>query len=238
MSLIPRRRPRCAATSARKESPKRSATAAAAGVPKAPGEVVHSDLEEPFHADVTGMKYFQVFVDGASRDKHVVGIKTQDAATDATGAYIDEMAREGVAIKCISGDDAGELGRSVEFQGMLTNRGTKWRNSPLRTPRCNGFAERAIQQLMRIARSQLVKAGRGEDYWLFAVADAAFKTLGMPHGYLGGETPCERLTGKYFNYDRLRSWRSECFVRQHKQQRGAAAKFHPYAKRGILVGHD
>ncbi|CAM9872319.1 unnamed protein product, partial [Sphacelaria rigidula] len=171
--------------------------------PKAPGEVVHTDLEGPSHVDVTGMKYFQVFVDEASRDKHVVGLKTRDAATEATGAYIDEMARAGVVIKCISGDGAGELGRSVKLQRMLTNRGIKWRNSPPRTPQSNETAERAIQQLMRIARSQLVKAGRGEDYWFFAAANAAFKTAGVPHEYLGGETPCERLTGKPFNYDRF-----------------------------------
>ncbi|CAM9556873.1 unnamed protein product [Sphacelaria rigidula] len=132
--------------------------------PRAPGEVVHIDLEGPFHANVTGMKYFQVFVDETSRGKHVVGLKTRDVATVATGAYIDEMAREGVVIKCISGDGAGELGRSVKFQRMLTNRGIKWRNSPPRTPQSNGIDERAIQQLMRIARSQLVKEGRGEDY--------------------------------------------------------------------------
>ncbi|CAM9581103.1 unnamed protein product [Sphacelaria rigidula] len=206
--------------------------------PKAPGEVVHTDPEGPFHADVTGMKYFKVFVDKVSRDKHVAGLKTRDAATDATRAYIDEMASEGVAIKCISGDGAGELGQSVKFQRMLTNRVIKWRNSPPRRPQSNGIAERAIQQLMRMVRSQLVKAGRREDYWYFAAADAAFKTTGMPHEYLGDETPCETLTGKLFNYDRLRTWESECFVHQHKQQRPAAAKFHPYAKRGILVGHD
>ncbi|CAM9404629.1 unnamed protein product [Sphacelaria rigidula] len=89
------------------------------------------------------MKSFQVFVDEASRDKRVVGLKTRDAATDATGAYIDEMARQGVAIKCISGDDAGELGRSVKFQRMLNNRGIKWRTSLPRTPQSNEIAERA-----------------------------------------------------------------------------------------------
>ena len=31
---------------------------------------------------------------------------------------------------------------------------------------------------------------------------------------------------------------SKCFVHQHKQQSGTAAKFRPCAKRGILVGHD
>ena len=146
-----------------------------------PGEMIRTNLEGPFHPDITGMKYFQVFVDEATRDKRVRGLKTKDSATDATAHYIDEMAREGVAVKCISGDGAGELGRSVKFQRMLANRGIRWRSSPPRTPQSNGIAERAIQQLMNIARSQLVKAGRGEDYWYFAVADAAFKTAGMPH---------------------------------------------------------
>lgn len=44
-----------------------------------------------------GKKCFQVFVDEASRDK--LGLKMPYSATDATAAYIDEMAREGVAIK-------------------------------------------------------------------------------------------------------------------------------------------
>ena len=46
---------------------------------------------------------------------------------------------------------------------------------------------------MNIARSQLVKAGRGEDDWY--LADAAFKIAGMSHGYLGVKNPFERLTG-------------------------------------------
>lgn len=55
-----------------------------------------------------------------------------------------------------------------------------------------------------VAQSRLAKSGRREDYWMLAISDAAFKTSGMPHEYLGGETPCQRLTGKSFNYDRLR----------------------------------
>ncbi|CAN0444337.1 unnamed protein product, partial [Discosporangium mesarthrocarpum] len=90
--------------------------------PKTIGEVVHTDLEEPFTPDVTWMKYVQVFVDEGSRDKRVIGLKTRDAATDATASYLDDMARDGVVAKCISGDGAGELGRSVKFQRMLVNK--------------------------------------------------------------------------------------------------------------------
>lgn len=58
---------------------------------------------------------------------------------------------------------------------------------------------------------------------MFAIiADAAFKTSGMLHEYLGGETPCQRLTGKSFNYDRLRMRGSDCFVHQHLQQEAVA----------------
>ena len=70
---------------------------------------------------------------------------------------------------------------------------------------------------MSIAGSQMVIAGREEDYWYFAMADAAFETAGMPHDYLGDETSCGRLTGRRFDYDRLRTWGSECFVHQQKR---------------------
>ena len=106
--------------------------------PKPPGEVIYTDLEGPFHLDVTGMKYFPVFVDETTRDKRIVGLRTRYPATDATAYYIDEIAREGLAVKCISGDGAGELGRSVKFQCMLANRGVRWRSSPPRTPQSNG----------------------------------------------------------------------------------------------------
>lgn len=76
---------------------------------------------------------------------------------------------------------------------------------------------------------------------MFAIADAAFKTFGMQYKCLERETtPCERLTGeKPFNYhDRLQIWGSDRFVHQHPRLRGAGAKSHSYAKRGVHVGYD
>lgn len=89
-------------------------------------------------------------MDEASRDKHVVGLKTRNAAIDATEAHIDDMARGGVTIKCISGDGAGEFGWSVSFHRMLANRGIKWRCPYPGTSQSSGIAERAIQQLLKI----------------------------------------------------------------------------------------
>ncbi|CAN0472093.1 unnamed protein product [Discosporangium mesarthrocarpum] len=127
------------------------------------------------------MRYFQVFVDEASRHKRVFGLKTKDAAAAATTAYLDDMARKGVPVKCISGDGAGELARSVRFQRVFADWGIKWRKSPPYTPQSNGIAERVIKQLMQAARSQLVRSGLGEEFWFFAVANSAFKSSGMPH---------------------------------------------------------
>jgi Reverse transcriptase (RNA-dependent DNA polymerase) len=203
-----------------------------------PGEIVHTDLEGPFKTDVNGFKYFQIFVDEATRDKRVVGLRTKDAAVAATKSYLDTMQQSDVYVKCLSGDGAGELGRSGKFQRMLTERHVRWRKSPPYTPQANGLAERGIKSLMSSARSSLSRSGRGERFWFFAVADAAYKSSGMPHEYLGGETPHERLTGKPFNYDRLRAFGTECYVHQFKKQRGSNSKFHPYAKRGFIVGHD
>lgn len=91
--------------------------------PRTLGELVSAEAEASFRVDVMGMKYFQFSTDEASRDQDVIGLETQGSITDATEAYIYEMARERVAIKCASGDGAGELGLSVELQRMLTDRG-------------------------------------------------------------------------------------------------------------------
>lgn len=107
----------------------------------------------------------------------------------------------------------------------------------------NGIAERAVQQLMIIAKIQLVKRGRDEGYWTFSVADAASKTSRMPHRhhhhqYLSGETPCKRLSGNPCNYDRIPMWGTVCSVHSHVQQQGGGDKFRlPYTKRGVLVGY-
>lgn len=43
-------------------------------------------------------------MDEATCDKRVRGLRANDAATDATAYYKDEMARGGVAIKSITGE--------------------------------------------------------------------------------------------------------------------------------------
>lgn len=83
-----------------------------------------------------------------------------------------------------------------------------------------------------------MKAGRGEDYLFFAVADTVVKTTGMPDQYLGRTVPHERFTGKSFNCIILLVWGLECCINQHQQQRCAGFKVHLYAKRVILVYHD
>ncbi|CAN0439419.1 unnamed protein product [Discosporangium mesarthrocarpum] len=203
--------------------------------PKRIGEVVHTDLEGPFNADVTGMRYFLVFVDEASRHKRVFELTTKDAAAAATTAYLDDMAR-GVPVTCISGDGAGELARSVRFQRMLADQGIKWRKSPPYTPQSNGIAEQAIKQLMQATRSQLVRSGLGEEFLFFAVADAVFKSSGMPHEYLGGETPSERLTGKPFNYNRLRVWGRSVSYTRTRSSADRAPSFTPMPSAASLWG--
>lgn len=107
---------------ARSASRRRSAIGAGDRSLKVAGTVVHTDIEGPFHPGVTcrGTKYFQVFVNEASRGKHVAGLKTRNAATIATATYIDEMAREAMTTKCVRGDGAGQLGRFVDSNGYWT----------------------------------------------------------------------------------------------------------------------
>lgn len=58
-----------------------------------------------------GLRHFQDFNDEASQEKRLVKLKSRDALVDATARYVDNMARGGVALKYISSDGAGELGK-------------------------------------------------------------------------------------------------------------------------------
>lgn len=66
----------------------------------------------------------------ATHDKRVKGLKTRDAAAYTTADYIDKMTREEMTIKCISGEEAGELGESDEVHRVLVDRG----NHQVETP--------------------------------------------------------------------------------------------------------
>lgn len=47
------------------------------GGPKALQDIIHTDLQKRFHPNTTGMKYFHVFGDEATRDKGIVDRRLQ-----------------------------------------------------------------------------------------------------------------------------------------------------------------
>lgn len=51
-------------------------------------EVIHTDLEGQFMADVMGMKSCKIYMGEASRDKKSNRVQVWDAATEATARYI------------------------------------------------------------------------------------------------------------------------------------------------------
>lgn len=87
--------------------------------PKTLGEVLHTDIQEPFPPTLNGMRYVLVFVEERSRDKQIVALKARDAAVEAAGHYVDQTLREGVTVKLTYGDGAGGLWRSGKFLKML-----------------------------------------------------------------------------------------------------------------------
>ena len=76
----------------------------------------------------------------ATHDKHIRELKIQEAVVNATAYDINEMALEGMLIKCISEDGAGEHKRSVKFQHVLADWRIRCRGSPP-----NGTSDRATQ---------------------------------------------------------------------------------------------
>lgn len=84
------------------------------------------------------MKCFQGFVDEAIRYKRVRELKAPDSTVNEAANYTGKRAREGKAIKRISGVGAGECGKSVKLKRMPENRRIVWRRSSSRTPQSNG----------------------------------------------------------------------------------------------------
>lgn len=128
-----------------------------------------------------GFGYFQVFVDEATWERREIGLKTGDAASEATVHCIDEMAREGMTMNCIHGGGTGELEISVCILEMPADRGIGWNRASPSAPQSNGIAERATQRRMVITRSQQEKSRRGGELRMFTFADAACTTFGIPH---------------------------------------------------------
>lgn len=59
------------------------------------------------------------FMDKASREKGVIGLKIRHVATETTVHFAGEVAREEMEVKRIRGEGAGALGRSVKFPRIL-----------------------------------------------------------------------------------------------------------------------
>ena len=120
--------------------------------PKQPGEMLHTDLSGPHPMDVNGLRYYIVFVDEATRYKHVAGLHSKDEAAAATADCIDMFRRYGITIRTVTGDGAGELGRSHAFMQVLTGKAVNWRTAAPLSPSQNGIAERTIKDVNRTAR--------------------------------------------------------------------------------------
>lgn len=153
-----------------------------------------------------------VFIVESSHGKRVVALKTRDAAVKAAGHYLNQLQREGVLAKRISGDGARELGRSGKCSRKLAERGVRWWSSDSCTPQSAGIAQSGLKQITVEARCQLLTSRCVEQLWSFTVIDTALKLAGAPQKYLCEETPHEGLSGKPFTHVRLCPWKSDCDI--------------------------
>lgn len=83
--------------------------------PGAPWEVIYIGIERPFHAVVNAKRHFHVFVNETTRDTCVRGLKTRHAAANGRTDYVNEIARDGIEIKCISEDRARDLWKGFNW---------------------------------------------------------------------------------------------------------------------------
>ncbi|KAH9404753.1 hypothetical protein TYRP_000584 [Tyrophagus putrescentiae] len=148
-----------------------------------PLELVHMDLAGPHPVTgFDGSRYFVVFVDDCTRHIAVFLLKDRTQALLAFKLYRQKVESQcsGHRVKQLMSDQAREL-TSGEFTEYLVDNQINHRLSTPHSHQQNGVAERAIQSIRNIARTNLISGSVPERFWPEAVRIAAHQYNVVPH---------------------------------------------------------
>jgi transposase InsO family protein len=186
------------------------------------GELVCTDLEGPFPADVHGYRYVISFTDLYSRFGSCYFLTRKFEAESALKAYLLFYRREGVIVKRIRSDNGGEFGGHQDvasrrqrlfgqdgsaeyvFDRVCTANNIIHELTPHHRPELNGLAERWNQTVIGMANSILFSARLSHVLWTSAVAHANMIRNGLPIQDLVKFTPYELWYHKRPRVDQLK----------------------------------
>jgi hypothetical protein len=203
------------------------------------GEMVHSDYCGPMEEkSITGHIGFWTYIDEKSRKCNVY-LKESGGngpkQSDCLAHYLSwSKTQTGNRVKWLKCDNAKEY-LSKESLDTCNSKGVEIDSSNPYKPQQNGRAERMNRTLVEMARSMLIQAGMGKEYWSYAIMAAAHVRNRCPtRRNYNGKTPEEVWSGRKVDISYIMPFGSICYPLVPKEKR---KKFDPTSTKCRLVGY-
>ncbi len=197
-------------------------------------DLIHSDVFGPVNPSLNGSRYYVSFTDDFSRYSVIYFIKNKFDVLQKFIQYKCWVEKQcGSKIKTIRFDGGGEFVNN-SFKEYLINQGITRKITVPYTPQQNGVAERLNRSLISKARSMLIEARLGDQFWAEAVSTSNYLKNILPSKSLNDATPFELFFNKKPKYELLRVWGCESFVKIQKPK----SKLHARSKKMLFMGYD
>src|SRR3981189_334265 len=197
--------------------------------------LIHTALKGPLPVQsLQGHKYWQPFVDDASRFWVVAFLSRKSDALEAFKRYKAHAEKAlGKKVQVTRDDKGGEF-ISKEFENFCADEGILRQHTEPNEPHQNGVAERVNRDIAAGATALLVQAKLPPTFWELAVATYVHTRNRMPTSALDGETPYYHWKKKKPDISYFRVFGCLAYVLIQKEKRKA---LQPHSKKCIFVGY-
>ena len=197
--------------------------------------LIHTDLKGPLPVQTPeGYRYWQCFIDDASRFKVIAFLKRKSEALVAFKqfkAYAENRLEKQIQM---TRDDKGGEFIGKEYHEFCASEGIRRQHTEPHEPHQNGVAERANEEIAAGATALLVQARLPPSFWKYAVETYIHTSNRTPTSALNGETPYHLWTGKKPNISYFRVFGCLAYVLIQKQNRKA---LQPHSRKCIFIGY-
>ena len=171
---------------------------------------------------VTSMDNYRGYclvIDRKSRYVWIFLSKTKHPPIDQMRGLLEQLKPNISSSYCtLTTDNGGELAKSHNFQRMIDASGYALKTTGAESSAQNGLAEKPNLDLARIMRALLFAAGKGSEFWSYALRHAVYLKNRLPHSSLQYITPYEIVNGTKPDLSQLRVFGSK--VHYKKKAKG------------------
>jgi dUTP pyrophosphatase len=210
-----------------------------------PGQVFHIDMGFMRGSDFTGkaedgriitsidgFNSYLLIIDRKTRYTWVFLTKSKAPQPDLIKRFLSLHGNKTTARRIIRSDQGGELYNSTVFQRAVEAADFLLHPTATDAPFQNGMAERPNRTLATMVRCILHAAGRGPEFWSWALLHSVYVKNRLPHRSTG-LTPFLAYRGKKPSAKMLRIWGCRVIVRLPGKR---PAKLDNHTATGIFLG--